>query len=323
MCRHLPAKPSVIGQSGSWAALEFGSGRDSFGGLQITNAANPYLDGYDDSEPLYRLTPGGPSIRQTVSCDKQSYSPEVCGLTGINGKVINVPADMIPEGNADHHFSYDDPSNNREVDFWDSDMPSGNGGTLHVGGAGFCKWGGDGTGCSGSTATQIDTGLGGIDPVLLKSGEADSVHGTLPYALSAAAVCADVSTNFVYPAKASDGDNTNSTSACAGHLGAGGRPPEGTRWFLRLHDADVDATNNLPYVKVILRTVDEDHFGGVVTDTNWGGAAEGLAIQFHRGNYAFAAAEAGIYYGPDVYLPVSTNGIDLARSIEFCSNGTC
>ena len=223
------------------------------------------------------------------------------------------------KGGGDHHLLWDDFADNGEVDLWDADQP-GNGSTLHVGGGGFCQWGTDGTGCSGSTATQIDTSLGGVDAALLQAAESDP-HGTLPYALAVAGLCNDPT--FVYPAKASDGSNSDGAPACSGHTGPGQRPPEGTRWFLALHDADINATNNAPYVKVLLRTLDEDHYGATIVDTNWNYAPEGYQLQFNRGNYAFAAAEAGIPYGADVGLPITTNGINLSTAVKFCSNGTC
>lgn len=323
MCHALPPSPAIASQSSAWSTLEFGGGRNSIGGLQISNAANPYTDTWDNSEPRYELPVGAPSEQQTISCDKAAWSNWLCGQTKMNGKVVNIPQGVQPQGGGDHHFAYDDFANNGEQDFWDSSMPSANGGVLHVGGAGFCAWGTDGTNCSGSTATNIATSMGGIDAVLLHAAEADAQHGSLPFALSTSEVCNDVSTSFVYPATASDGDNSNSAPACAGHTGAGQRPPEGTRWFLAMHDADVNATNNAPYVKVLLRTMDEDHFGGVITDTNWSGSSAGLLPQFNRGDYSFAAAEAGISYGTDVMLPITTNGIDLSTAIEYCSNGTC
>jgi hypothetical protein len=318
MCHKIPSSPEVASQSSAWSDLEFGGGRNTFGGLQISNAPNPFLDPWDNSEPRVELPVGSSSIKQTVAC---TIYQAFCQRNGMENKVIYVPTGMAPEGNTDHHFSYDDFANNGEQDFWVSKMPTANGGTLSVGAAGFCKWGTDGTNCSGSTATNIATGLGGIDATLLRAAESDPVHGSLPFALSSAAICND--TTYVYPATSSDGGNSNGAPACSGHTSPGQRPPEGTRWFLAMHDSDVNATSNDAYVKVILRTMDEDHYGGTIIDTNWNLATEGLMIAFNRGNFAFAAAEAGIYYGTDVFLPISTNGIDLTTAIKFCSNGTC
>jgi hypothetical protein len=319
MCRPLPASPSVSSRSAAWASLEFQAGRDAFGGLNLSNAAIPFNDPNDDSEPLYELLPGGPTIAQTIDCDAVSWGPSFCTSMHMQGRVLNVPAGMMPEGNADHHYSYDDSTAGGEYDFWLAKRPGAPGATMHVGGAGFCAWGTAGTGCSGSTATNIATSLGGLDATALANAES-SPTGTLPYAIAVAALCADPS--YVYPATSSDGANTNATPACAGNTSAGGRPPEGTRWFLNLSDANVDAMSYAPYVKVILRTLDRQHFGGLIVDTNWSGAP-GLSVEYHRGNYAFAAAEANVAYGTDVSLPIATPGLDLSKYVAFCTNGTC
>jgi hypothetical protein len=123
----------------------------------------------------------------------------------------------------------------------------------------------------------------------------------------------------VYPATFSDGGNTDATPACKGALGANGRPPEGTRFFLDMSDADVNATSNAPYVKVVLRTLDREHYGGTITDTNWSGAP-GLAFGFLREGWSALARERPLFTRD---LPITTNGIDLATKLRFCTNGTC
>ncbi len=319
MCRPLPSNPSVSPQSAAWAALDFQAGRNAFGGLGLSNAPIPFNDPNDDTEPFEELVPGAATIAQTIVCDIESWGPGLCTSTHVQGRTIDVPADMMPEGNGDHHYSFDDPLAGGEYDFWLAQMPQAAGATMNVGGAGFCAWGGDGTGCSGSTATNIVTSLGGLDATSIASAELVQ-DGTLPYAIASAALCAD--STFVYPATSSDGFNTNTSPACAGHTGPGQRPPEGTRWFLDQTDAQIDALAVPAYDKVILRTMDRQHFGGLIVDTNWSGAP-GLSPEYHRGNYAFAAAEAGIPYGLDVSLPISTAGLNLANDIVFCTNGTC
>ncbi len=319
MCRALPANPRVSPNSGAWASLEFQAGHDAFGGLSLSNATTPFSDPNDDAEPFDELTPGGATIVQKIVCDAVPWGPSLCNSTHMQDRVLGVPAGMMPEGNADHHYSFDDPNAGGEYDFWLAPRPGAPGATMHVGGAGFCAWGTDGTGCSGSTATNIATSLGGLDATLLAKAES-SPNGTLPYAIAVAALCADPS--YVYPAKSSDGANTNASPACAGKTGAGGRPPEGTRLFLALSDAAIDATPYAPYVKVILRTLDRQHYGGLIVDSNWSGAP-GLSVEYHRGNYAFAAGQANLAYGIDVSLPVATPGLDLSKYVAFCMNGTC
>ncbi|MBD5633105.1 MAG: hypothetical protein IAI49_01400, partial [Candidatus Eremiobacteraeota bacterium] len=206
-----------------------------------------------------------------------------------------------------------------EYDFWLAKQPGAAGSVMSVGGAGFCKWGTDGTNCSNATATNIATSIGGIDATLLANAES-SWNGTLPYAIATAALCADPS--FVYPAASSDGQNTNTSAPCAGATASGARPPEGTRWFLNKTDVEIDATSNSRYVKALLRTVDRQHYGGVIVSSNWYGAP-GLSMQYNRGNFGFAATEAGVAYSGNVTLPVTSNGIDPATDVVFCSNGTC
>jgi hypothetical protein len=291
--------------------------------MGVSTAKDQFDDPSDGSEPLEELAPGQATIPQKISCTAASWSAYVCGISHLQGTTLNVPADMTPAGNSDHHYSYEDASaasgTGGEYDFWLAKQPGASGASMTVGGAGFCKWGTDGTGCSASTATNIATSIGGVDATLLQAAESNP-NGTLGYAVSTSALCADPS--FVYPANASDGANTNTSPACAGHTATGQRPPEGTRWYLNLTDDQINATSNAPYVKVILRTMDRQHYGGVIVDTTWSGAP-GLSVQFHRGNYTFAANEAGIGISTDMLIPITTNGIDLQSDIRFCSNGTC
>jgi hypothetical protein len=86
-------------------------------------------------------------------------------------------------------------------------------------------------------------------------------------------------------------------------------------------DAQVNATNNKPYVLAILRTIDKQHYGGTITDTNWSGAP-GLSMQYHHDPFTPQEAEAGLT-GTNFQLPITVNGINLATQIVFCTNGTC
>ncbi len=322
MCSRVPSTPALSPSSAAWAALLFQPGHDAFGALGTGAASSPsaaFSDPNDGSEPLDHLVPGAPTIAQTIDCDVVAWGTAVCAKTGLQGRVLNVPAGMVPAGNSDHHYSYDDATAGGEYDFWLAPMPGANGATMHVGGAGFCRWGGDGTACSDATATNIATSLGGLDAPTLATAESDP-HGTLGYAVAVSALCAD--TSFVYPANASDGANTNGSAACAAALAPGARPPEGVRWYLDKSDAEIDATPNAPYVKVVLRTMDREHYGGTIVDTNWSGAP-GFSLSAHRGDYRFAAIEAGSGTGNDAPFPITTLGIDLRADVRFCSNGTC
>jgi hypothetical protein len=319
MCRPLPADPAVSTSSARWAALEFQAGRSSLGYLQQSNAVDPFLDAWDTSEPVVSVAPGIATIAQVLQCSLVSYGPTKCKQFGLEGATIEVPTNMEPEGSPDHHYSFDSSTAGGEYDFWMSNEPGVAGGTLNVGTAGFCKWGGDGTGCSDATASQIVTSLGGLDATAIANAEA-TPNGVLNYALSAVALCAD--STFVYPATQSDGADTDATPACAGSTAAGGRPPEGTRWFINATDATIDALGIPPYAKVILRTADVQHYGGVLVGTNWSGGP-GLSISAHRGNYDFMATEAGYAITTDINIPIYSTGLNLATAVEFCTNGTC
>ena len=319
LCASLPAEPRVSSSSAAWASVVMQSGRAYF----------PNFNGYvpagttsqnDGSLPLDELPAAAPRIAQMIDCDAVPWGVYTCKGSGIQGKMIDVPAIMLPAGNSDHHYSWNDEKAQGEYDFWLAPKHGSSDATLHLGAGGFCRWSGDGTGCSGSTATNIASSLGTVHAYALKAAEADPVHGTLGYAIATSALCADPS--WVYPANYSDGANTNGSPACAGHTANGQRPPEGTRWFLALTDAQIDATDNAPYVKALLRTMDEEHYGGFVSDTNWSGAP-GLTPQYDRGDFRFAAAEAGVSTGAYGSVPFTLNGIDLASSVRFCSNGSC
>ncbi len=318
MCARLPAAPSVSGSSALWASEQHQpGGRTNFVDFQITLTPSPN-DAHDYSEPTYVL-PAGSGIAHKLACGGFSWSAWSCGSSHLSGATVRVPAGAYPEGSSDHHLSIDDDANRREIDMWVAGMPNAvNGSVLTVGTAGQCSYDGDGTGCSQSTATQIATSLGAIDPTLVAAAESDP-HGSLPYAISTTALCADHA--FVYPAAASDGRNTDGYAACAGRTYPGGRPPEGSRYFLDLSDAQIDATPNAAYVKVVLRTLDREHYGGTITDTNWSGAP-GLAFASMRGGWS-AIAHAANVFGDHVTLPMTTNGIDLGSALKFCTNGTC
>lgn len=322
ICIPLPASPKVSESSEAWQALLFQPGRVYFPSFNAIVPPNSSNDPRDGSLPLDDLPAGGQTIAQVIDCDEVSWGVQTCTNNGakLQGKTIHVPSTMTVAGNSDHHYGWNDESKRGEYNLWLAKTPGARGGKMHVGGSGFCPWSGNGTGCSGATATGLPISLGTVHAYALKAAEADREHGNLGYAIATTALCADPS--WVFPATYSDGSNTNSTGACAGHLGPGQRPPEGVRWFLNKTDAQINATHNAPYVKVLLRTMDRQHYGGIITDTNWAGAP-GLTPQFDRGDYSFAAREAGIEPVPFAHVPFTLEGIDLRTDVKFCTNGSC
>jgi hypothetical protein len=274
---------------------------------------------HDNSFPLYH-DPGSAGVPHVVRCGGVAYSAYVCNKFHMAGATVRVPAGAFPAGDSDHHLSIEDDAGKRELDFYGASMPSSQPGSpFDVLAAGQCAYDGDGSDCSGSTATNIASSLGTIDPAIVRAVERDP-HGTLPYALATSLLCASAA--WVYPASFSDGFNTDRTPACRDHLAPNARPPEGVRYFLDVSDAEIDATPNAAYDKVILRTLDREHFGGTVTDTNWAGAP-GPALQSSRDGWRPVFDEAGISPDTTGGLPITTDGIDLPNVFKFCSNGTC
>jgi hypothetical protein len=318
MCAPLPEHPRVSPFSAAWVAAQGQPGRPLvFSDLGLAPDAQPN-ERDDNSLPLYPDA-GTASVAHVVHCSGAPYSAAVCERFHMAGALVRIPRDAFPAGNSDHHLSVEDDAAKRELDFYGAKLPSSEPNSpLDAIAAGQCPYDGDGSACSGSTATQIATSLGALDPALVLAAEGDP-HGSLPFALATSLLCA--SSAWVYPANFSDGANTDATPACRGHLGRDGRPPEGVRYFLNVSDAEIDATSNLPYDKAILRTLDREHFGGTVTDTNWQGAP-GPALQFLRDGWAPIFREAGVL--PWVHrLPITFAGIDLPHALTFCSNGTC
>jgi hypothetical protein len=314
MCHPLPAHPHVSPYSAAWVRLQAQPGQlPMFVPLAVGIMRKG--DHNDAAFPVYHVTANG--IEHIIRCQGVPYSAAVCAKNGVTSLRIRIPADAYPEGNEDRHLTIEDDANRSEIDFWGASFPDDvQDSPFDTLSAGQCSWDSDGTDCSGSTATNIASTLGLIDPREVKSAESDP-HGTLPSAIATSALCA--SPTWVYPATYSDGANTNATPACKGALGPNGRPPEGSRYFLDLSDAEVNATPNAPYVKVILRTLDREHYGGTITDTNWSGAP-GLALQFIRDGWSAITSERPLFARG---LPITTTGIDLTKTLRFCDNGTC
>ena len=321
ICKQLPARPSVSSHSGAWAALEFASGHNYVPSFNAKVGPYPFIESQDGSDPpLGELTSGGASRAVVIVCDAAAWGPTVCGSHGISNKTVAVPTDFMPAGNSDHHYSFNDDASRQEYDFWlVKNIPTAAGQAVHIGAGGVCAWSGDGTNCSGSNATNIAGSLGSITAADFSRGESGP-HGSFGHAISFSTVCADPS--YVYPATASDGANTNGSAACVGHTGSLGRPPEGTRVYLDMSDDQVDAMNLPAYAKAWWRTLDREHQGGLIADTNWAGAP-GLSPAFGREDFSQQAREAGVNPVSFAQVPIGLGTIDMARDIKFCSNGTC
>jgi hypothetical protein len=260
----LPPVPALAVLSAVWLADQSPSSFDSFTIDETQTSPN------DGGDPIYSGLGAGLALK--VSCSKQTYSAYTCAhqpnSPNLDGVVVtSCYPGVIPEIGSDHHVACINIVRGVEDDFWDASPFPTAAGTYAVGGAGECALGGPGIGCSGSTATDLPLSLGLIDPnALLLCMQSTDASCTLGHAISMALKCNDSA--YVSPAAASDGQ-------CGAGLGsAGNRVPEGTRFFLNMTDAQINALYPpSSYEAIVYRTIDVQHYGAFDRDSSWSGAA--------------------------------------------------
>ncbi len=226
-----------------------------------------------------------PLVIVTVDCNIVSWGPYTCVTKGQNPNSLlttteQLPEELIVEGTTDAHFSYGNTTLRQTFSCWLCATPSGEpknpvkltaGGTLNVGTAGACSWDGDGTGCSGSYATNIAGDLGDLDPLEILAA-LQQPDGYIHHAIKIFPVCNG--TTFVAPATAGDGQCFKGSGGANISTSAG--LPEGSRGLYPSTFAQIDAMNIPDYQKVILRT--EHMYGVVDSDTGWGGSSYAAAL---------------------------------------------
>jgi hypothetical protein len=231
---------------------------------------------------------------------------------------VYVDSRATPEngGNiGDAHFAIVDSGTGMEYDFWRTQWPPKNG-VLTIGWGGECPLSGNGIVACGATATSTAISLGIIRAKDLVAAVQNG--GTLPYALQTAIKCTN---KAVAPFLTSDG----STPGC---------PPEGARVYLAMHDSDVNASGVSGILQAILRTIDEDHYGMFVTDTNGGEDGFSLTMESDLTYTTFGlpgpavtdlvplAQSEGVPgssqpFQSEYYLQLPLNGLDLASKLKF------
>ena len=281
-----------------------------FGNFQF--AANSAGAIQDYGFPVYAPASGSNAMAVKVHCT------EPWGVCSVEGKTVYVDPREQPQddGNPGHdsHLAIVDPVSGREYDFWATQWPPSNG-VLTVGWGGSCPLSGPGYASCSATASGTALSIGIVRAKDLVA--AVQSGGTLPYALQAAVKC---SNGFIAPLTSSDGK----TPGC---------PPQGARAYLAMHDADVNATAASGIVKAIKRTIDEDHYGMFVTETNGGEngfslvtendvtyTAFGLPGPFVNQIVPLAQSEGMAGTSPFnnlYYIPLTTTGINLATNMKF------
>jgi hypothetical protein len=241
----LPPNPGVDPNTAAWLA-QTGAG---LGRFQFARNAGGL--GEDYTIPIYMGRAGDPNlIAVHVHCT------EPWGRCKTEGSTVHVDPRALPEDggreHADSHFAVIDEAERKEYDFWGTRWPPQNG-QLTIAWGGVCSLDGDGyDGCSATaTGTPLSLGIARVKDILAARS---SPHGTLPYAMAVAVRCAN---GRAGPVIGSDGHEP-------------GCPPEGARLYLDMSDDEVDASQASPIAKVLLRTIDRDHYGMIVTDINGG-----------------------------------------------------
>jgi hypothetical protein len=255
----------------------------------------------------------------STSVPVKIHCTEPWGTCNVEGKTVYIDPRELPEDGGksgeDSHLALIDNTGGKEYDFWGAQWPPQNG-LLTISWGGECTLSGNGyDGCSSTaTSTPLSVGIIRVSDLMLAI---QSPTGSLPYAIAAAVKCSD---GYIKPMDGGDGH----TQGC---------PPEGSRVYLAMHDADVDATNEPPIAQAILRTLDEDHYGMILTDTNGGASGFSLAYESDLTYTTFGqpgplvntlvpeAAREGISgtnpYNNMYYLSVPYGGVNLANNLKF------
>jgi hypothetical protein len=263
----IPNPPTVNPKSAAWVAA---LGDFSLGRMAANNAANILRD---HGEPIY-LNRAGANEPVKIHCTSK-YGHIPCNVEGLTVYVDprEIPQHGDAPGEDDHLVLIDAPAG-YEYDFWVVHEWPPRDGVLTVNWGGRCALSGNGftnpsytgphwnSGC-GATASGTPVSMGIIRAKDLLA--AITAGGALPQALAVAVEC---------PGK---GEPLPAPFYGSGDGQCPGSAPEGSRMYLAMHDADVNGLSAAPLVKVILRTLDEDHYGAFVIDT--GGKQPGIQLQ--------------------------------------------
>jgi hypothetical protein len=245
----IPNPPTVNANNAAYV-----SGLGSFT-LNTLNAFTAAAVDDNHGEPIY-MNHAGSNTPVKIHCT-ENYGNQPCN---VEGDTIYIDPREIPQNGdvsgQDDHIVFMDPAAGYEYDFWVVHQWPPQNGVLTVNWGGRCALSGSGftTPSCASTAIGTPVSMGLIRAKDLVA--AVSSGGALPQAIAVAVNCPG--------AGVGDGQ-------CPGNA------PEGSRMYLAMHDSDVNALNAAPITKVILRTLDEDHYGAIIMDT--GGSQSGIQMQ--------------------------------------------
>jgi hypothetical protein len=260
----IPNPPTVNPSSAAWVADMNTLGAFGFGTFNVTT--DPSLNyGF----PIY-IDHDGTNTPVTIHCTVQ-YGGIDCPVEGLT---VNIDTRMVPQSGGcrtascdqDFHLGLIDTAAGYEYDFWQARWPPSNG-VLTVSRGGKCLLSGNGftdpeyggpswnAGCV-ADASGTPLSMGPVRAKDLLAAVAAGGTSSLPMALNYAFACNGKVSQLPAPFLGS-GDGT-----CDGYA------PEGSRLYLAMHDADINALGLPAITSVMLRTMDEDHFGAIVVDTD-------------------------------------------------------
>jgi hypothetical protein len=242
--QQLPANPRLAPQSDAMIRTMTGWGQpeDLWAGAADT--------GSDWVHPYYFSAADDPVF--TIHCLK------TWGTCEVEGMKVRIPDAARPAGGGDGHMAVVDQAGGWEYDFWQVKSKPQGGGTITISWGGRTAIGTPDADGLGSDANAAHYGLlGGI----IRYQEIAAGH--IDHALFLIIKCDGG--GIVYPA-------SGKGSACADGSVA---PQEGSRVFLDMSDAEIDALEAPLWKKAIFRAL--AHYGAFVGDT--GGSPWGVGIE--------------------------------------------
>lgn len=301
----LPRDPRLASNSARLVQRLLGFGRIQ----NLTAGSAGTRDDY--STPVYYPDADDPLFR--IHCVRYEC-PEV------EGRLIRIPAQARPAAGGDAHLTTVDQASGTEYDLYDVENPGepvGYGGLLTVGSAGRTSINGSGVQLSSSATAAKFGRLGGI----IRAQELAA--GSIDHALYMVARCD--SGEYVYPAAKSG------ASCRSAGLPTADAPPLGTRFQLRMSDAEIQALPVPAWKKAIVTAM--ARYGLYFGDTGsgaWAIQAESGATYTSFGyedrlvTFARSAPDAVTYEDRHVFK--IADGIDWSRLrvIHPCvTRGTC
>ncbi len=227
-----------------------------------------------------------------------------------------IPEDAVPAGDPtelgmDRHLSVAQPNNSTTLDLWQSDVPSGLGGTLDA------VWGGvselDGSGLGSNATAAMFGSFAGV--IRAQEMEAERID----HALFAVVPCTE---DYVYPA-----------GKTAYECNDADAPPNGARLQLNMTEGEIEGLSVPRWKKTILHALRE--YGMIVGDTGGGNASFGLQFESGMVDRAFGNPEQMDQYAISESVPSWYNAstgrtehvFDLAPGVDWWNElrvvGTC